>query len=1729
MATAKTDFSISANVLADTSQVQKTLNHKVFNVNAKIDFDTRKVQTQLNNLFKSPQSLQGFERINTKIRTGLKGITQDAQGVTTEVKNLIKYTETFKNPIGDVQERVTLLTKNGKILGQSLQTVAHGVKEITTDTKKFNQTLNGINTSVTQVTKTWTDTSGKTQQIIEKTTEWTDANGRLNTTIETLDEKGNQVAPTIRNVNDAIQKTGKTSVQSSKEVKSFGQSLSDAFVRLSKYYLATLPIKAFRVAISEAVKDIKDFDAAITEMGKVSDYSGERLLQYTKDLSKIGEEVARTRTEITEAATGWIKAGYSEEDAAILTKYSSLLQNTADEELSAADATSILVSQLKAYHMEAEEAVKVTDIINKVSANQAVSSADISKGLQQASSSMATFGNTIEQTTALLTGGTTIFQGQSQRVARALNTIAIRVTKNKDALLKYGVVVENTDGSLRSTYDILTELSKSWKTMSDAERVALGATLAGTNQYRILSAVMSQMDVVQESYQQALNASGETMKQNAVYMESLEAKTTALRTEFENFVLGNGGLQSFAKTLLTIGTDLVKFVNSIGGLKTAFVALAGVLLTIKIDNILKGFQTFNSFIVHIIPNLKNYISLWRTLRSEGKSVSETLKGMAISASTAQMAMGALAIVATACAVAFGQYQKAQQEAHDIAIQAQQDYNAYLSSLDDTYNKINLETASKKDLIDINKKLNDSYDDEEAQLKNINELRKENLQLLYEENKQKAQEAIRKNATEVQKAQELLTESYIKAAGDDMKHAFIRAYREAWTGEAADIYREALGYNNDKLLTNNLSLVEAMEKVGETIDKLERKRDSNIGLTDAEAEALSVLVKEYGYWQPKIEEANNTLDLNNTYIENANQSLGDFINNLKGIEIPKEVKNRLKELGEGGNVNLTLRPVIDAELLNKAGYDAGQGVATVFSHTFTNEAKDIAMNFTPIIADPETGEFFGIMNPKEFDEYCSNVVNGVSEDSKNLQIGVAFKKDDYDNFIESAENAGKEISKLHGQIYDASALSSESINELIEQYDITEDEIYDVMDANSDLNMSREEAVRLLAEEHKALLDNKQTWEELDKAYKDALESTSSLVSEISNLSSALEEQEKNGQLSLETQLKLIESGYATALMYDEETGACKLDKKAVEQLVEAKLQMQIANLESVRSSIVSTLLEEANSATVAAGAFLQLAQTKNVASKAYVERGGADPSKSYAGYGGNFGYLTVESKKAEQQIQALDKEIEALEKTLGNVGKSGVGAFKDIGKSAGGAKNKTDDLKKSTEELKSQYDKVISFITGRIDKQTKAIQKEKDSAIDSIEAQIKAREKQKDKALDAIEEEINALKKEKDARKKYWDEQIDALKKANDERKDALELQEKLDALERAKNTKVKVYKEGQGFVYDVDQNAVAEAQKALDEYLSEKAYEDELERLNELKDAEQDNYDARLDALNEYKDNVQASYEKQIEALEKQKEALEEQYDAQIEYYNNFKEQFEDMVKAYEDKQTELLATQLTGINFENNNWMTRLDNLAKFVSEYNRLQEQLNTGNTSVSNTATMKSGGGLPSGGGGGKTPANLGGSSGTGGTSAGKGFAGSQSGSAGLQKSALAANRKRVLGYASGTSSVDDDEIAIVGENPNKEIVIGSKLNNGQLMSLSKGTGVVNAESSNTLAGMLNQVGKFGSSGFGSGNGTLNNNINNDSLVVNGVTIQGANINDPQTFVNGLLNLKAEALQRAYRHR
>ena len=69
--------------------------------------------------------------------------------------------------------------------------------------------------------------------------------------------------------------------------------------------------------------------------------------------------------------------------------------------------------------------------------------------------------------------------GKSTQVARGLNTIAARIVKNEGLLKSYNIALYDSQGNLRSTYDILKDLSSIWENLSEAEKINIGQTLAG--------------------------------------------------------------------------------------------------------------------------------------------------------------------------------------------------------------------------------------------------------------------------------------------------------------------------------------------------------------------------------------------------------------------------------------------------------------------------------------------------------------------------------------------------------------------------------------------------------------------------------------------------------------------------------------------------------------------------------------------------------------------------------------------------------------------------------------------------------------------------------------------------------------------------------------------------------------------------------------------------------------------------------------------------------------------------------------------------------------------------------------------------------------------------------------------------------------------------------------------------------------------------------------------------
>ena len=282
------------------------------------------------------------------------------------------------------------------------------------------------------------------------------------------------------------------------------------------------------------------------------------------------------------SATEFRKNGFNDEDSAMLAQVANMYINVADEAISASDSAALIISQMKAFDIEANNAMRIIDAINEVSNNYAVSSSDVAAALTKTSSAMGVLGNDFNQTIGLVVAGAEILTGQSSKVARGLRTIGNNFANaaNEAGSIEYKVggatkslkLFDASGKNLKSTFQILSDLKDDWDNMSNAEQQALGIAYAGKNQFEVFAAVMNNFDTATKAAETSLNSAGSAAQENESYMESLDAKVNTLKATFEDF--SNRVLNSeLVGGFIDAGTALLKFANSDAGVAITQMAL----------------------------------------------------------------------------------------------------------------------------------------------------------------------------------------------------------------------------------------------------------------------------------------------------------------------------------------------------------------------------------------------------------------------------------------------------------------------------------------------------------------------------------------------------------------------------------------------------------------------------------------------------------------------------------------------------------------------------------------------------------------------------------------------------------------------------------------------------------------------------------------------------------------------------------------------------------------------------------------------------------------------------------------------------------------------------------------------------------------------------------------------------------------------------------------------------
>ena len=289
-------------------------------------------------------------------------------------------------------------------------------------------------------------------------------------------------------------------------------------------------------------------------------------------------------------------------------------------------------------------------------------------------------------------------------------------------------------------------------------------------------------------------------------------------------------------------------------------------------------------------------------------------------------------------------------------------------------------------------------------------------------------------------------------------------------------------------------------------------------------------------------------------------------------------------------------------------------------------------------------------------------------------------------------------------------------------------------------------------------------------------------------------------------------------------------------------------------------------------------------------------------------YKTIQGQRVEIFKQAQEK-IMALMKV-----------YTDKGYSIDSAEIR--ELKK----LWYEYEKDIKGVYKDIEDASKeAAERAEEAWRNALDAQIEALEEQKSVyesffnfMVGKIDEQIEALEAQKEFEEKYWDDKIAALEKQNEEIERQIQLEQLQDALARAKQTNVMVYKDGK-FQYIQDLDEISQAQADLESYEREEALRQEVANLEQLKN-------------------------QAIASI-----------DQQIQYWELYKKQWSSVVDNYQKEQERLLIEQQLGISLEGENWMTRLTNLEGYVKQYEALMARLSKAQGMANGSLSVRPGGG------------------------------------------------------------------------------------------------------------------------------------------------------------------------------
>lgn len=396
---------------------------------------------------------------------------------------------------------------------------------------------------------------------------------------------------------------------STAQIRSMGlasKSLGDTLLSNAKKFTSWLGVSQLIMtaynSLRKMVVAVRDVDTAMTELKKVTEETDTTYANYLENAISRAKELGATVADTVTASADFARLGYTLDEAAALADAALVYKNVGDGIEDISTASESIISTMKAFNIEAENAMLIVDKFNEVGNNFAISSKGVGDALLRSASALASGNNSLDESIALITAANNVVQ-DADKVGTTLKTISMYLRAAKTEAEDAG---ESTDGmansvselreellaltggkvdiqldedTFKSTYQIIKELSEVWGELTDITQANILEMIGGKRNSNVVAALLTNFQTAEDVLKTSAEAAGSALAENEKYLDSINGKIDMFKATFEELSL-NVFDSELIKGAIDFGTALLDVLNTLADINALLPVTVALITTI---------------------------------------------------------------------------------------------------------------------------------------------------------------------------------------------------------------------------------------------------------------------------------------------------------------------------------------------------------------------------------------------------------------------------------------------------------------------------------------------------------------------------------------------------------------------------------------------------------------------------------------------------------------------------------------------------------------------------------------------------------------------------------------------------------------------------------------------------------------------------------------------------------------------------------------------------------------------------------------------------------------------------------------------------------------------------------------------------------------------------------------------------------------------------------------------